>query len=55
MKLVREGLYDSAAFVLSNRGNGLAGGYREPNEEVSFRAFAASLVGRISAAVAMGR
>lgn len=53
LKLVREGLYDGAAFVLSNRAEGAVGGYREPNEEISFRAFAASLVGRVSGAIAL--
>ena len=51
LKLVREGLYDSAAFVLSGREGGLKGRYREPNEEIAFKAFAASLVGRVSAAL----
>lgn len=53
LKLVREGLYDSAAFVLSNRTKGLVGGYQQPNNEIAFRAFAASLVGRISGAIAL--
>ena len=52
-KLVREGLYDSAAFVLSNRTDGLVGGHRQPNDEIAFRTFAASLVGRISGAIAL--
>ncbi len=53
LKLVREGLYDSATFLLSSRGDALEGGYREPNEELAFRAFAASLVGRVSSALAV--
>lgn len=53
LKLIREGLYDGAAFVLSNRRDGLTGGYREPNDEIGFRTFAASLVGRIAGAIAL--
>ena len=51
LKLVREGLYDSASFMVSNR-SAEPGAYREPNEELAFRAFAASLVGCVSAALA---
>ena len=51
LKLVREGLYDSAAFIVSNH-SAEPGAYREPNEELAFRAFAASLVGCVSAALA---
>jgi hypothetical protein len=39
--------------VLSNRKDGLVGGYREPNDEIAFRAFAAALVGRVSGAIAL--
>ncbi len=48
-KLVREGLYDAACFLLSQREGGLRGEYKEPNLELSFRNFIASLVARASA------
>jgi hypothetical protein len=45
-KLVRERLYDGACFLMSNREEGLASGtYREPNPELSFQNFIASLLG----------
>ncbi len=43
LKLVRERLYDSACLILSDREEGLKGGYREPLPELSFRSFVASL------------
>ncbi len=45
-KLVRERLYDASCLLLSDRAGGLAGRYREPSEEVGFRNFAASLMGK---------
>lgn len=48
-KLVRERLYDAACFLLSDRGGGLKGKYREPSAELSFQNFAASLTGRMVA------
>lgn len=45
-KLVRENLYDSACFLLSSRLGGPKGEYSEPNSELSFRNFAASLTAR---------
>jgi len=42
-RLVRERLYDSACFLMSSEAVGLKGGYSEPNEELAFRFFAASL------------
>lgn len=45
-KIIREGLYDGACLILSDRKGGLKGNYREPSQEVNFRAFAASLLGR---------
>lgn len=42
-RLVRERLYNAACLILSDRANGPSGGYREPNTEVGFRAFAVSL------------
>ena len=45
-KLVRERLYDSACFLLSDAKNGPKGIYREPNPELSFSNFITSLLGR---------
>jgi hypothetical protein len=45
-KLVRERLYDSACFLLSDREEGIHGAYREPDSELSFQNFIQSLVGR---------
>jgi hypothetical protein len=54
-RLVRERLYNSACFLLSDRMTGLKGGYKEPNDELSFRGFAASLIAHATAHVrAMG-
>ena len=44
-RLVRERLYDAACLLLSPRGEGKRGVFSEPNREVSFARFAASLVG----------
>lgn len=55
LKLVRERLYDSAAFVLSGREAGLKGQYSQPNEEIAFESFASSLVGRVVAAISASR
>lgn len=46
-KLVRERLYDASCFLLSPAAGGLRGEYREPNPELTFSAFAASLAGRV--------
>jgi hypothetical protein len=48
-KLVRERLYDSACFLMSSQTEGLKGKFYEPSEELSFRTFAASLMGRAQA------
>lgn len=45
-KLVREGLYDSACLLMSDRESGVSGNYSEPSAELGVRAFAASLLGR---------
>lgn len=45
-KLVRERLYDSACFLLSDRDDGLRGSFREPSPELNFRKFIISLLGR---------
>jgi len=50
-KLVRERLYDSAAFMLSDPKGGLRGNYREPAPELTFEKFAASLLARAIAIV----
>ena len=52
-KLVREELYDSACFLLSPETGGLDGASREPNPELSFKNFIASLVGHASAIARM--
>ena len=51
-KLIRARLYDSACFLMSSREGGLRGEYREPNPELSFHGFVASLLGR---AIAVAR
>lgn len=48
-KLVRERLYDSACFLLSDRVGGLKGGYREPSQELCFSKFVTSLTGHAAA------
>lgn len=53
-KLVRDRLYDSACFLLSDSTTGPQGGYREPNAELSFENFANSLIGRAMAVVVRG-
>jgi len=48
-RLVRERLYDATCFLMSDPKGGLAGKYLEPNAELSFRTFAASLSARAGA------
>ncbi len=48
-KLVRERLYDSACFLLSNAKSGAKGDYREPAAELTFEKFIASLLARAAA------
>lgn len=43
-RLVRERLYDAACLLLSSRNEGLSGRYSEPDPEIGFRNFAASLI-----------
>jgi hypothetical protein len=50
-RLVREQLYNAACFVLSTRDGGPKGQYREPNAEIAFRTFVASLIGHATAFV----
>src|SRR5713226_4817414 len=45
-KLVRERLYDSACFLLSDPKNGPKGGYKEPAVELNFENFIVSLLAR---------
>jgi len=46
MKLVRERLYDSACFLLSDSRGGRKGNYKEPHAELNFEKFMASLLAR---------
>jgi len=46
---VRERLYDSACFLLSNAKGGAKGDYREPASELTFEKFLASLLARATA------
>ncbi len=48
-KLVRERLYDSACFLLSDPKRGAKGEYREPAPELTFEKFLASLLARATA------
>jgi hypothetical protein len=45
-RLMREGLYDSTCFLMSDRAKGRRGNFSEPSEDLSFRNFIASLVGK---------
>jgi hypothetical protein len=45
-KLVRERLYDSACFLMSDVSNGTRGAYREPAPELSFQNFITSLLAK---------
>lgn len=54
-RLVRERLYDAACLLLSPAAAGLEGAYREPHPELSFRAFALSLVARSETFVKLAR
>lgn len=48
IRLIRERLYNSAAFIMSELEMGKDGWYREPNPEIGFKAFALSLVSHVS-------
>jgi len=48
-RLVLEKHYDNAAFLMSNPGQGLKGGYSEPAQDLTLQAFASSLVARVAA------
>lgn len=47
-RLVLERLYDAACLILSSRHTGPDGDYREPDVQLSFRSFAASLVAHVT-------
>lgn len=40
---MRERLYDATCLILSDKKTGLNGSYTEPNAEINFKNFAASL------------
>ena len=48
-KLVRERLYDSACFLMSNSTDGVKGRYVEPSAELSFQNFVESLLAKVLA------
>ena len=48
-KLVRERMYDSAAYITSSRSDGLQGAYREPAGDLSVELFVRSLLGHVIA------
>lgn len=52
LRMVRQRLVDSAAFILSDEDRGPDGNYWEPNEELAFERFARSLIGHVQAHVA---
>jgi len=47
-KLVRERLYNATCFLLTDEKQGPLGNFREPDPEVGFRSFAASLLGHLT-------
>lgn len=48
-RLIRERLYNAACFLLSSRETGASGAFTQPCNELTFRAFAASLIAHASA------
>jgi hypothetical protein len=46
-KLIRERMYDSACFLLSDSKNGMKGRYKEPAVELNFEKFITSLLARV--------
>jgi hypothetical protein len=48
LRLVRERLYNAACLILSSRRGGRRGEFREPNPEIGFEHFAASLTGHVA-------
>jgi hypothetical protein len=55
LRLVRERLYDATCLLLSDQVGGLKGRYKEPNPEIGFANFVASLAARATAFVKTGR
>jgi hypothetical protein len=53
-KLVRERLYDSACFLMSNATDGLKGRYKEPTQELGFQNFVESLMAKAIATAKSG-
>lgn len=53
-KLVRERLYDAACFLMSSAQQGLEGYYREPDVELGFKNFVASLTAKAIAVAKSG-
>jgi hypothetical protein len=53
LKLIRERLYDSACLLLSDRVSGRKGNYREPEPELRFERFIASLLAKAIAIAGM--
>jgi hypothetical protein len=51
-RLVREGLYNSAAFITSTPEGGLAGKYVEPADDLKVRSLLAGLGGHVTAYIA---
>jgi hypothetical protein len=47
-RLIREQHYSSAAFLFSDRTEGMAGQYSEPADDLRFDVFARSLVAQVS-------
>lgn len=48
-KLLRDRLYDGACFMISNGAEGRSGGFREPQEELTFERFITPLIGHVTA------
>lgn len=47
LRMVRQRLVDAATFITSRKEDGLDGHYDEPNEELTFRRYASSLVAHV--------
>ena len=48
LRMLRKRLVNGAAFILSDRDDGIEGRYREPNEELRFERFARALTAHVS-------
>jgi hypothetical protein len=46
--MLRKRLVNGAAFILSDRDDGIEGKYREPNKELRFERFARALTAHVS-------